>query len=70
MSYLRGCIAVNDLSPRVLELTEDIIGMNPAHYTVWLYRVRILKELGSDIMEELKWLEGVGKRNLKNYQIW
>jgi|SRR5271154_763111 len=70
MSYLRAVMAINEYSERALALTTDIIGMNPAHYTVWLYRVRILKELGSDIMEELKWLEGVGKRNLKNYQIW
>lgn len=35
MSYLRAVMAKNEMSERVLELTEDIIGMNPAHYTVW-----------------------------------
>lgn len=35
MSYLRSVMAANELSERALELTEDIIGMNPAHYTVW-----------------------------------
>lgn len=35
MSYLRAVMAKNEMSDRVLELTEDIIGMNPAHYTVW-----------------------------------
>ena len=34
-SYLRAVMASNEMSERVLELTEHVIGMNPAHYTVW-----------------------------------
>jgi hypothetical protein len=34
-SYLRAVMAVNEMSPRVLDLTADIVDMNPAHYTVW-----------------------------------
>lgn len=36
MSYLRALMAKNEKSERALRLTVDIIGMNPAHYTVWL----------------------------------
>lgn len=36
MSYLRALMANNEKSERALRLTVDIIGMNPAHYTVWL----------------------------------
>ena len=35
MSYLRALMAANEMSERVLPLTEHIISMNPAHYTVW-----------------------------------
>ena len=35
MSYLRAVMAANEQSERVLELTEHVIAMNPAHYTVW-----------------------------------
>lgn len=35
MSYLRSIMAANEKSERALELTEHIIRMNPAHYTVW-----------------------------------
>ena len=35
MSYLRAVMAANEQSQRVLDLTEHIIQMNPAHYTVW-----------------------------------
>ena len=35
MSYLRAVMAKDEKSERVLGLTENIISMNPAHYTVW-----------------------------------
>jgi protein farnesyltransferase/geranylgeranyltransferase type-1 subunit alpha len=35
MGYLRAVMADNEFSERVLSLTEHIINMNPAHYTVW-----------------------------------
>ncbi|KAL2427171.1 Protein farnesyltransferase/geranylgeranyltransferase type-1 subunit alpha [Exophiala dermatitidis] len=78
MSYLRAVMAVNEFSRRTLDLTEDIISMNPAHYTVWLYRAKILQALWESegiktedgVMAELEWLEGISERNLKNYQIW
>lgn len=34
-SYLRAVMAIDEMSERVLQLTEDVIMMNPAHYTVW-----------------------------------
>lgn len=76
MSYLRAVMAKNEASQRALKLTEDIISMNPAHYTVWLYRMKILRTLWGDdgiqagVQSELKWLEDVSEKNLKNYQIW
>lgn len=70
MSYLRGCMAANDLTPRILPLTEDIIQMNPAHYTVWLYRARVLFHNDCDLEQELVWLNPVALKFLKNYQIW
>jgi len=35
MEYLRAVMAANEMSQRVLDLTAHIIGLNPAHYTVW-----------------------------------
>lgn len=34
-AYLRAVMAENEVSERALALTEDVIRMNPAHYTVW-----------------------------------
>lgn len=106
MSYLRAVMAENEVSERALTLTEDLIAMNPAHYTVWIYRMRILKglwdaskgvsengdakiievdddegavprsnqdddeTLWDNVKQEIKWLDDVSFRNLKNYQIW
>ncbi|KAI9797034.1 MAG: CAAX geranylgeranyltransferase alpha subunit [Piccolia ochrophora] len=70
MSYLRAVMADNEFSERALALTEHIIGINPSHYTVWLYRAKILLELKKDLRAEIAWLNGVALRHQKNYQIW
>ncbi|OJJ59925.1 hypothetical protein ASPSYDRAFT_200962 [Aspergillus sydowii CBS 593.65] len=69
-SYLRAVMAANEMSERALKLTEDIISMNPAHYTVWIYRAKIVFALEKDLIEELEWLNRVSLKYLKNYQIW
>jgi hypothetical protein len=39
MSYLRALtLGEGEMSERALQLTGDIIAMNPAHYTVWYSR--------------------------------
>jgi protein farnesyltransferase/geranylgeranyltransferase type-1 subunit alpha len=70
MAYLRAVMAVKEHTPRCLRLTEHIIEMNPAHYTVWLYRYDIVKALNIPVPDELAWLNDVSLQNLKNYQIW
>jgi len=70
MGYLRAIMAAKEYSPRVLDLTEHIISMNAAHYTVWLYRASTLLTLSSSIPKELEWVNEVALDNQKNYQIW
>lgn len=70
MGYLRAVMASGEHSPRVLDLTEHIISMNAAHYTVWLYRASTLFALSSSVTAELEWLNEVALENQKNYQIW
>ncbi|TAQ85606.1 hypothetical protein B7494_g6060 [Chlorociboria aeruginascens] len=70
MGYLRAIMASQEHSTRVLELTDHIISMNAAHYTVWLYRASTIFALSSPIEKELAWLNDVALDNPKNYQIW
>lgn len=70
MGYLRAAMAAQEHSERVLGLTEHIISMNAAHYTVWLYRASTLFALSSPINDELEWVNEVALENQKNYQIW
>ncbi|KAF4506778.1 hypothetical protein G6O67_006825 [Ophiocordyceps sinensis] len=70
VSYLRAVMAVDECSPRCLRLTEHVISMNPAHYTVWLYRFKIITVLKQSVPEEIEWLNEVAMAHLKNYQIW
>lgn len=70
ISYLRAIMASRELSPRALSLTAHIIDLNPAHYTVWLFRASTLFALHSSLTAELSWVNGVALANQKNYQIW
>ncbi|XP_013104247.1 protein farnesyltransferase/geranylgeranyltransferase type-1 subunit alpha [Stomoxys calcitrans] len=68
--YFRAILARQEKSSRALELTTDALRLNPANYTVWQYRRDILRELGSDLSEELGYIEDVITENAKNYQVW
>ncbi|KAF2863556.1 farnesyltransferase [Piedraia hortae CBS 480.64] len=70
ISYLRALMAANEFSRRAIELTSEVISMNPAHYTVWLYREKCLERVGEDLLKEREWLDGIAEANEKNYQIW
>ncbi|KAA8575227.1 hypothetical protein EYC84_004419 [Monilinia fructicola] len=70
MGYLRAVMASKEYSPRVLELTEHIITLNAAHYTVWLYRATTLFALSSPLPQELEFVNEIALENQKNYQIW
>lgn len=63
-------MASKEHSPRVLELTEHIITLNAAHYTVWLYRANTLFALNSSVPDELAFVNEIALDNQKNYQIW
>ena len=67
--YVRACMHANEMSERALALTADACEQNPANYTVWCYRRQILKHLGSDLDEELRFIGEMIKRNPKNYQV-
>eukprot|EP01040_Poterioochromonas_malhamensis_P007967 gene7967-8611_t len=70
MDLFRGILAVNELSHRVLQLTEELIEINPASYTVWQYRRSCLKALNTNLYEELDYLDNFAEENPKNYQLW
>lgn len=70
MDYFRAIVASGEHSERVLELTETIIRRNPAHYTVWGYRMATLLALKKDLGEELELMNEFARVNLKSYQVW
>lgn len=63
-------MASEEHSPRVLDLTSHIISLNPAHYTVWLYRASTIFALNSSVASELEWVNDIALSHQKNYQIW
>ncbi|KAF8707943.1 Protein prenyltransferase alpha subunit repeat, partial [Rhizoctonia solani] len=70
MDYFRALVQAGEHSKRGLELTEHLINLNPAHYSVWQYRWETLLELNSPLEEELEWSDEVVRRFIKNYQGW
>ncbi|KAL3798067.1 hypothetical protein HJC23_012358, partial [Cyclotella cryptica] len=78
--YLRALLRSDERSQRALDLTTACLEMNPANYTVWHYRRRILTTLhgggvGGEMDEEvidkdLEFADTLGGTNPKNYQLW
>lgn len=51
MAYLRAIQRSHEISERALALTQAILELNPAHYSVWDYRFEIVKEIGNDMYD-------------------
>ncbi|KZT60974.1 protein prenylyltransferase [Calocera cornea HHB12733] len=69
-SYFRAIYVAKEYSPRVLDLTLEIIKQNASHYTVWQYRYRTLLSLNSPLTAELHLLSKLLPTHLKSYQAW
>lgn len=65
-----------EASERALHLTEHLVHLNPANYSIWQYRAQVLMALcavdsGQErLRNELAFLDDFAQVNLKNYQIW
>jgi protein farnesyltransferase/geranylgeranyltransferase type-1 subunit alpha len=72
MTYFRAILETNEISRRALELTQVVIGVNYGWYTAWYIRRKCLDEIGTvdDWAFELKFLDSIGVKLQKNYQIW
>lgn len=68
--YFRAIQQRKEYSQRALELTADVIQHNSANYTAWYYRRRCLKNLDSDLFEELDFTHSWACGCPKNYQVW
>ncbi|ETW78094.1 hypothetical protein HETIRDRAFT_325323 [Heterobasidion irregulare TC 32-1] len=69
-NYFRGIVKTGEMSPRVLDLTERIIRLNPAHYSAWQYRYQTLLATSSSLAAELALTNALTKSFLKTYQVW
>ncbi|CAF1400712.1 unnamed protein product [Didymodactylos carnosus] len=67
--YIRACMQKDEMSQRALELTKDACQLNPANYTVWCYRRKLLFHLNSDLNEELIFIGQLIREHQKNYQV-
>ncbi|KAJ2011770.1 CAAX geranylgeranyltransferase alpha subunit [Coemansia sp. S85] len=68
--YFRAVMAAGEVSHRAFELSGRVIDANAAHYTAWVYRKKLIIDLGLDISEELSWVTEISRRHIKNYQLW
>ncbi|KXN92160.1 Protein farnesyltransferase/geranylgeranyltransferase type-1 subunit alpha [Leucoagaricus sp. SymC.cos] len=68
--YFRAIVKAQERSERVLQLTEELIRLNPAHYTAWQYRYETLLALSSSLETELELMNELVIKYLKTYQVW
>ncbi|KAI5116647.1 hypothetical protein M0805_000407, partial [Coniferiporia weirii] len=68
--YFRAIVKSGEKSERVLQLTESIIRLNPAHYSAWQYRYQTLLAIDAPLDVELELMDELAERFLKTYQVW
>lgn len=65
-----------EVSERALALTDILVQMNPANYTVWQCRAHVLIQMATTghgnecLYKELDFLDEFALENMKNYQVW
>ncbi|KAF5325492.1 hypothetical protein D9619_009721 [Psilocybe cf. subviscida] len=80
-NYFRAIVRANEKTHRVLDLTENIIRQNPAHYSAWQYRYETLlcllpaetemqDGLPRLLGQELALMDELAVLFLKTYQVW
>jgi len=70
MDVFRAILRSGEKSERVVRLTECLLNMNAANYTVWQYRRDCLTALALDPSQEFDFMDRFAESNPKNYQIW
>ncbi|KAJ5076967.1 protein farnesyltransferase/geranylgeranyltransferase type-1 subunit alpha [Anaeramoeba ignava] len=70
MDYFRAIWKSQEISERALELTKQMIKLNPANYSVWGYRRFLLDKMGKNLKDELVFISDIISLATKNYQIW
>eukprot|EP00658_Telonema_sp_P-2_P047335 TRINITY_DN36009_c0_g1_i1.p1 TRINITY_DN36009_c0_g1~~TRINITY_DN36009_c0_g1_i1.p1 ORF type:complete len:374 (-),score=76.93 TRINITY_DN36009_c0_g1_i1:172-1293(-) len=70
MGFFRHVLLNQELSSRAWDVTDDAIDCNPANYTAWAFRRKLIVALGLDLAEELEETHKMAIENPKNYQIW
>jgi len=70
MNYFRGICKREECSARALDITKEVISLNGASCSAWFYRWKCLQELDSDLLDELDYIDTMGKTYPKNYQLW
>ncbi|EFJ26706.1 hypothetical protein SELMODRAFT_228128 [Selaginella moellendorffii] len=70
MDYFRAVVARDERSARALNLTGEVIALNPGNYTVWHFRRLVLESIEGDLDKEMDFIENMAEDNAKNYQIW
>ncbi|ANZ73998.1 BA75_01666T0 [Komagataella pastoris] len=70
MGYAKALMARKEYSERAYFITDEVINIASAHYTVWKYRFDIVVHLKKNLVKELDWCDNIAYENEKNYQIW
>ncbi|KAJ7640833.1 hypothetical protein DFH06DRAFT_623398 [Mycena polygramma] len=68
--YLRAVVKAGEKSERVLQLTEHVIRLNPAHYSAWQYRYETVLAIDWPLDVEMKLMDELADKYLKTYQVW
>ncbi|KAJ7869142.1 hypothetical protein B0H14DRAFT_293353 [Mycena olivaceomarginata] len=68
--YLRAVVKAGEKSERVLQLTEHVIRLNPAHYSAWQYRYETVVEIQWPLDTEIALMDELADKYLKTYQVW
>lgn len=70
MGYFRTVLRAREYSARSLALCREVLSLNPANYTGWVFLKDAITRLEVDLGHELSFVANFIVENPKNYQVW
>ena len=70
LNTLLSAVEHQDLTPELLNISEEVLTLNPSNHIIWNLRKTLIQKFNHSFDEERIFLDQLFDDEIKNYQLW